>query len=108
MKTILAILILFTSLSAIGQVKKKDNNSEIKKLKTELNLTQGQEKQITTVITNHKSRVKLQAPIQDPKQRLVQKMQLRKELRTEIAKILTPEQRKAYVELLNKNQTKKR
>ena len=108
MKTIIAILILLTSLPAISQVKRRDNNTNLSKLKTELNLTQDQESQIRTVLTSHRSRVKLQAPVNNTEERLKQKMQLRKDLRTQVAKILTPEQRKAYIELLNKNQTKKK
>ncbi|MBN1925995.1 MAG: hypothetical protein JW798_09175 [Prolixibacteraceae bacterium] len=100
MKNILFIIILIVLLPLTNQAKGKGSLPDVRKFKTELKLTTDQMNQLNTLYNNFEARAKLQAPAENRKEQLMQKMELRKELRSEVRKVLTPKQLKEYFQII--------
>ncbi|MCF8358333.1 MAG: hypothetical protein K9H26_06215 [Prolixibacteraceae bacterium] len=100
MRNIVFIIILMVMLPMATQAKGKSPIPDVRKHKTELQLTTEQMNRLNTLYTNFEARAKLQAPAENRKEQLLQKMELNKEMRKEVLKVLTPKQRKAYFQLI--------
>jgi Spy/CpxP family protein refolding chaperone len=74
---------------------------DIRKQKAELELTNEQIEKLDKIYNNYNARTLLQAPAPegDFRETVKKRMEIRREMRQEIAKVLTPEQRKAYIQL---------
>ncbi|MBN1925992.1 MAG: hypothetical protein JW798_09160 [Prolixibacteraceae bacterium] len=107
MKNILIIISFVILLPLATNAAGKTKMPDVRKYKTELNLTEDQMNRLNTVYNNFDARAKLQAPAQTGRERMEQRMQLRKEMRKEIAQVLTKEQRQAYIQIMQNNQQRK-
>jgi hypothetical protein len=101
MKAIYLLLIVFMLAAVSTQAAVQKKSMDVRKYKTELNLTQEQITQLDAIYNNFQARTRLQAPAENKQQGMQQKRELRKEMRTQTIKVLTPTQRKAYFQLIN-------
>ena len=109
MKNILIIISFIILLPLVTNAAGKIAMPDVRKHKTELNLTSDQMERLNTIYNNFQARAKLQAPAETGRQRMEQRREMRKEMRREIGKVLTKEQRQAYAQLMrNKRQEQQR
>lgn len=99
MRTLFITIVVFLMLPIALSAAPKKNMNDVRKFKTELNLTNAQMTQLDKIYGNHQARAKLQAPSSDIKAEMTNKIALRKEFRKQVGKVLTPEQRKKIKEM---------
>jgi hypothetical protein len=104
MKKIVIILALLIATQVMVFANGKKKGDDIRKLKTELNLTDDQVKKIDVIYAKFEQKTKLNAPAANQKEQIKSNLKMRKERRSEVAKILTPDQRKAYIQIRQKQQ----
>jgi Spy/CpxP family protein refolding chaperone len=100
MKAIYLLLVVFMLAAVSTQAAVQKKSKDIRKFKTELNLTQEQITQLDAVYNNFQARTRLQAPAENKQKGIQQKRELRKEMRDQVIQVLTPEQRRGYFKLL--------
>jgi hypothetical protein len=100
---ILMILLPFTSLARDV----KNTRIDIRKYKTELNLTTQQMSQLNTIYSNLAAKTKLAAPQVTHEQRMKMRIETRKQFRSDISKVLTKEQGIKLKGIMEANKAKK-
>lgn len=102
MKTIY-LLLLFLAITVTTQAVNQKRNNDVRKYKTELNLSQDQLNKIDQILTNFEAIPALKSA--DTNNTISKEDQVRKnrekrmQMRKDIAQVLTPDQRKAYYQL---------
>lgn len=105
MKYVYIIIFLIIASPVFSQNKTQRNAAtDIRKYKTELNLTVEQMGKLNTIYNNYNSRVSLQAPEKNWKENAKKNNAIRQELRKEVQQVLTPEQQKTFTQLRQKQQ----
>jgi hypothetical protein len=99
MRTLLYAIVVFLMLPTALSAAPKKNMNDVRKFKTELNLTNAQMTQLDKIYGDYKSKAKLQAPLANKKAEIMNKMAMRKELRKQVAKVLTTAQRQKIMEM---------
>jgi hypothetical protein len=107
MKAIYIIFVLLLLLPIISSAAPKNTRSDIRKFKTELNLSPQQLNQLDAIYSNLKAQVKLQAPQLTREQKVKMRVDRRKKLNADIAKVLNDQQKTQLKAILQANKAKK-
>jgi|WetSurMetagenome_2_1015567.scaffolds.fasta_scaffold489225_1 hypothetical protein len=92
---IIAVVLLFPLITTATPQKSND----VRKYKTELNLSASQISQLDKIYNNFHANFKMLAPGKDKKDNIQKRMALRKDLRKNISKVLTVDQQKKFLAL---------
>jgi len=99
MRTILYAIVVFLMLPVLVSAAPNKNPNDIRKYKTELNLTNAQLIQLDKIYGDYQAKVKLQAPAANKKTEIMNMLAKRKELRLQVRKVLSSDQQKKVMEL---------
>jgi hypothetical protein len=107
MKAIYIILILMILLPFTSLAKDNVNRNDIRKYKTELNLTTQQMNQLNTIYNNIEAQKKFTNPKATHEEIKQLRIERRKQLRSDLSKVLTKEQGIKLKGIIQANKAKK-